>query len=483
MISHAEFLSGRIYKRPLNLYELMRHQVPEETCAAIADAQNLGQFYTVGLVWQGNLLGNITFAIRKGQKLQNVPLAETYLRAASIALQRSHAEDALAKSEKLYRSVLENIQDVYYRSDMDGNLLMVSPSGARMLGYSSLDETMGKNIGRDFYLEPEKRKDFLTAISVNGSVSDYEVVLKKKDGTPLYIETNSHFYYDKDGSPLGIEGIFRDISERKLASGKIHQYIGEMEFLSQTLLDFIMMEPSENIYDKILSDLKTMVPGSMILVNSFNPRTGIVTVQSVGMNERRREALFRALGRDLVGAEFPIDETGKSAFQTGRLEQGDLSLFEIAFRCIPEPVCDRLEAELDIGKKYAIGFVRRGEIMGNAGIFLDKGISIPNKNIIEIYAREAAIALQRYTAEEARRKSDEIFSNFAQNSPLPIALIGADHTVQYINESFTRLFGTISMISARLRSCLTSCSRTWCTGRQLLRTRNGNMQRFGPVIP
>ncbi len=441
VISQPEFLSGRIYKRQLNLYELMRHQVSEEICAAISDALNLGQFYTVGLVWQENLLGNITFAIRKGQKLQNVQLAETYLRAASIALQRSHAEDALAESEKLYRSVLENIQDVYYRSDMDGNLIMVSPSGVRMLGYSSLDETRGKNIGRDFYLEPEKRNDLLAAVSAKGSVSNYEVILKKKDGTPLPIETNSHLYYDKDGSPLGIEGIFRDISERKQAARKIHQYIGEMEFLSQKLLDFIMMEPSENIYEKILSDLKTMVPDSIILVNSFDPQTGIVTVQSVAMNERRREELFRALGRDLVGAEFPIDETGRSAFQTGRLQQGDLSLFEIAFRSIPEPVCDQLEAVLEIGEKYAIGFVRRGEIIGNAAIFLDRGKSIPDTEMIEMYAREAAIALQRHSADEARRKSDEIFSNFAQNSPLPIAIIGPDRTVQFINESFTRIFG------------------------------------------
>jgi PAS domain S-box-containing protein len=58
-----------------------------------------------------------------------------------------------------------------------------------------------------------------------------------------------------------------------------------------------------------------------------------------------------------------------------------------------------------------------------------------------MYAREAAIALQRLTAEEARRKSDEIFYNIAQNSPLPIALIEPDGTYRYINDSFTRLFG------------------------------------------
>jgi PAS domain S-box-containing protein len=437
----ADFLSGRIYTRQKNLYDIIRHKVPEDICAAIEGALNLVKFYSIGLIWQGALLGNVTFALRKGEQLENVSIAETYIRAASIALQRSLAEDALSRSEKMYRSVLDNIQDVFYRSDIDGNLIMVSPSGVSMLGYSTMEETKGKNIGRDFYLEPEKRKNFLAAINGEGSVSNYEVMLKKKDGTPLPIETNSHFYYDKDGTLLGVEGIFRNISERKAAEKKIHQYIGEIEFLSQKLLDFIMMEPSENIYGKILADFKTLVPDSMILVNSFDPHTSKVRVESVLMKEPQREALFRALGRDLAGCEFPIDEAGRSAFETGRLQQGDPSLFKIVFRSIPEPVCDQLEAELEIGEKYAIGFVRSGEIMGNTAFFIDRGKTIPDKKMVEMYAREAAIALQRHIAEEAKRKSDEIFLNITQYSPFPIAIIKPDKTFQYVNESFIRLFG------------------------------------------
>ena len=53
-----------------------------------------------------------------------------------------------------------------------------------------------------------------------GSVNDFEVVLKCKDGSPLCVSTHSHLYYDEGGSLLGVEGIFREIIERHAASEK-----------------------------------------------------------------------------------------------------------------------------------------------------------------------------------------------------------------------------------------------------------------------
>ena len=120
---------------------------------------------------------------------------------------------------------IENIQDVFYRSDTAGNLIMASPSWAKLLGYESLDECIGYNIAEKFYFEPQRRKEFLDSVYHNGSVSDYEVVLKRKDGSPLYVSTNTHLYYDDTGELLGVEGIFRDISDRHAAAEKIQNYI------------------------------------------------------------------------------------------------------------------------------------------------------------------------------------------------------------------------------------------------------------------
>ncbi len=131
--------------------------------------------------------------------------------------EHKRAEAALLESERKYRTVLENIQDIFYRTDMEGRLTMTSPSWARVLGYESTDDCIGKNVAGAFYYEPEKRHEFLEMIQKNGHVENFEAVLKRKNGQPVYVLTNSHVFYHENGSPAGIEGTIRDITPLKEA--------------------------------------------------------------------------------------------------------------------------------------------------------------------------------------------------------------------------------------------------------------------------
>lgn len=136
--------------------------------------------------------------------------------------ERKRAEEALRKSEKLYRSVIDNIHDVFYRTDAEGRLAMVSPSGARLLGYESTEEMLGR-LNEEFWFESEERRNFLQRIQAQGFVADFEVVLKRKDGQPVLVATSSGLYYNEQGAVLGVEGIFRDITERKRTEERLRQ--------------------------------------------------------------------------------------------------------------------------------------------------------------------------------------------------------------------------------------------------------------------
>jgi PAS domain S-box-containing protein len=125
------------------------------------------------------------------------------------------SQEALRQSELLYRTILDNIQDLYYRSDKDGNLTMASPSGAKMLGYDSIQELIGKNIAETFYQSSQERKQFLDILYREKKVADHEITLKKRDGTTVIISTNSQLLYDTAGNINGVEGFCRDISLRK----------------------------------------------------------------------------------------------------------------------------------------------------------------------------------------------------------------------------------------------------------------------------
>ncbi|HPX60275.1 MAG TPA: PAS domain S-box protein [Deltaproteobacteria bacterium] len=129
---------------------------------------------------------------------------------------RKAGEERLRESEARYRSIIENIQDVYYRTDKDGKLIIVSPSGVTLLGYESPEELLGRH-NAAFWLYPSERSAMLDILHKQGAVRDYEVVLKKKDGSPVNVSTSSTFWRDHNGEIQGVEGIFRDTTERKHA--------------------------------------------------------------------------------------------------------------------------------------------------------------------------------------------------------------------------------------------------------------------------
>ncbi|MCK4308721.1 MAG: PAS domain S-box protein, partial [Candidatus Atribacteria bacterium] len=126
------------------------------------------------------------------------------------------AEEKMKQSEEKYRNLFENMPGAYYRTDREGNLIMINPEGVKLFGYNSLEDILGKNIAQHLYFVPEERKKYLKELEKNkGNLKDFELTLKKKDSTPLVISDTSHFYYDREGDLAGVEGIFVDITERQ----------------------------------------------------------------------------------------------------------------------------------------------------------------------------------------------------------------------------------------------------------------------------
>jgi len=136
---------------------------------------------------------------------------------------RKRAETALQESEKKYRAVIESIQDVFYRADIRGTLTMASPSWGKLLGYDTLEMGLGKNIADTMYYNPLQRQAFLDEINKKGFVNNYEITLKRKDGTPVIVSTSSHLLFDDAGKIAGVEGIFHDVTAQKTAEAELEK--------------------------------------------------------------------------------------------------------------------------------------------------------------------------------------------------------------------------------------------------------------------
>lgn len=131
-------------------------------------------------------------------------------------VERHKAEKALKVSEARYKSIFNNMMDGYYNTDTEGNLIMVNPSAVRMLKYNSLEDLLGINVGRDLYVDPGLRDEFNRQVLEKGYSKGFQADLYCKDGSVVTVEANSHLMRDPvTGEPVGVEGVFRDITDRK----------------------------------------------------------------------------------------------------------------------------------------------------------------------------------------------------------------------------------------------------------------------------
>lgn len=92
---------------------------------------------------------------------------------------------------------------------------MVSPSCLIQTGYTQ-EELLGRPIS-DFYADPVHRNRLLGLLQKQGEVNDFEIEMIHKDGTPRTASVTSYLLFDADGQMIGLEGIARNITERKRA--------------------------------------------------------------------------------------------------------------------------------------------------------------------------------------------------------------------------------------------------------------------------
>ena len=123
-------------------------------------------------------------------------------------------EQSLHSSRRELKGVMNNLQETYYRTDLNGTVLFVSPSVELLLGYTA-EELIGQKT-TDFYINPEMRENFIKALSENnGYVEQYPFTLKHKNGSTVWLSTNARFLLDETGHVIGVEGTGQGFSALK----------------------------------------------------------------------------------------------------------------------------------------------------------------------------------------------------------------------------------------------------------------------------
>lgn len=151
---------------------------------------------------------------------------------------RKAMELALKHSDQEVRTILDNIVEAFYRTDNDGIVTMCSAAVENLLGYKP-EELIGTSV-HVLYSNNAARVNFMQAMQDGGGETrDFEVRLKRKDGSKIWASSSGHFIYDRDDNVVGLEGTTRDITRRKNAEYALLLAKEQAEQASAAKSDFL----------------------------------------------------------------------------------------------------------------------------------------------------------------------------------------------------------------------------------------------------
>jgi two-component system, cell cycle sensor histidine kinase and response regulator CckA len=136
--------------------------------------------------------------------------------------ERKQAEDELRQSERRYRDLIENARDIIYEHDLSGNYTAANHAAQQITGYA-IAETVKLNLMQTVAPEYlEKAREMLRRKLAGETVTAYELEIVAKDGRHVAVEVNSWLVF-QDGRPVGVQGIARNVAERKQLEEQLRQ--------------------------------------------------------------------------------------------------------------------------------------------------------------------------------------------------------------------------------------------------------------------
>ncbi|HEV2707664.1 MAG TPA: PAS domain S-box protein [Pyrinomonadaceae bacterium] len=199
------------------------------------------------------------------------------------------AEAALRESEERYRSLLENANDIIYSHDLQGYYLSINRAGVEATGYTREEVLGGMNIAQVVAPEHLALARRMTEQKLHDPTPTvYEIDIISKDRRRLTLEVSTRISM-RDGKPVSVEGIARDVTERKRAEEERARLREEVISAQESLLAELST-PLIPLRDRIVV---------MPLVGAMNPQRA----------EQMLSTLLRGV-RDMAARVAIIDITG-----------------------------------------------------------------------------------------------------------------------------------------------------------------------------
>jgi PAS domain S-box-containing protein len=345
---------------------------------------------------------------------------------------------ARRSAEEKYRLLFEQVQEGVYVATPDGRLVDCNDAFMHMLGYSSRSELMVLNLDNEVCVDARQREAFRREIESNNYVRNFEITMRRKDGTLLLAVESSFATRDSSGNVERYQGFVLDMTEKRRAEDEMRRRNRELNALNAMAVVAAQSFDLDEILNLTLRQVVTL----------FGVESGSMYLCDIDSPTYRRRANWGPRSRD---ASRPAEIT----FETGF---GDLvvrSRAEVVtaeyLPHLPPKVAEFLKSDSDRSWLWVL-FWGKDAPVGIMGLcsYVGYEYSSNDENLLVAISRQLATTIEKVRlyeetcrAYEDLRKTQEQLLQSEKMSAVGQLIAGVAHE---LNNPLTAILGYAELL-------------------------------------
>jgi PAS domain S-box-containing protein len=367
-----------------------------------------------------------------------IHLLEIIASAIGVEEERMQVQKVLEVSEEKYRTMIEYSNDWIWLLDKHGCFTFVNKTTENATGLSAKDW-----IGRSFIpLALEEDLPMLTDVfhrSMNGEVCSYELRFKKTDSSILTILVNTSPIYVL-GEVIGMISFGQDITERKRAENALLTSETRLRKALVQSSGMIQSNDDEIDYQRIADSFLEISGAKYLSFNIFNDNGLDFTTVAVSGIKQHLLKFTSILGYEVVNKKWKYDPV-RAPKMEGNMICIFESLSELTSNVIPKPISTLLEKTFNIGEVAIVKITKNNTAVGDFTLVYPKGETLENPELIELFANQVGLFVERKKAEKALNESEGLYRNLVQRIPDGVYKSTPDGRFVDVNPAMVKMFG------------------------------------------
>ncbi len=232
-----------------------------------------------------------------------------------------------------------------------------------------------------------------------------------------------------------------EIEERLRLEAAEDEHKKNIYKLAKSALSFLKHENQKNVFNLIGESLQDFTNGNIIVLSRIEDKTSMLEAQHIFGIESIFEKVMNMVDFDFLSKPILCNEAKISALKTGKLTNMNIDLYEYLLEKVPRNICKILAKLINLDKIYTIGFNWQGRVFGSADILVCKDKPLNNFELIEAYAAQASIAIQRSLVEKELAESEKWHRAILETQGEGVAITNFEEEITFCNPMAERIFG------------------------------------------